>query len=169
VDHCGGCDSPCTPTEVCASGSCAATCGPGQEDCGGSCADLATDPTHCGECDNACSPGASCVSGDCLCTGGLVDCPGVGCTDVLTDPDNCGVCGRQCVGCFDGECPSDGGDGGTHGSSGADGDVRGGCDTSPSGSGWMVMALLLALLFAAVRRRARAASCRRPWRGPRPR
>jgi len=154
VDHCGDCDTSCTAPQVCASGSCADTCGTGQTDCDGSCADLDSDPAHCGDCDTTCSPGAGCESGQCTCSGGLLDCPGVGCTDATSDPFNCGACGRECTGCADGRCPGDDADGGTSGPGADDGTVRGGCAAAPSGTGMLPLALLALLFLAAPRRRS---------------
>jgi hypothetical protein len=163
VDHCGGCDSPCVAPQVCASGDCADTCEPGQTDCDGSCADLESDPAHCGDCNTACSPGASCESATCTCTGGLIDCPGVGCTDVSTDPLNCGECGRECVGCADGRCPGDdgGGDGGLVNAGTDEDKVHGGCAVGTSGGSEALWLALLGLLCLARRRRCELGSVSR--------
>jgi hypothetical protein len=64
-DHCGGCDEPCEPGEVCQEGSCGSPCEAQEMLCGGTCVDpLATD-AHCGGCDQPCPAGVACVQGEC--------------------------------------------------------------------------------------------------------
>ena len=87
--HCGACDTPCAPGQVCdrricctpltcQPGECGSPpdgcggtldcggCGAGQTCCGGTCADLESDAAHCGTCGHACPTGQVCCSGACI-------------------------------------------------------------------------------------------------------
>jgi hypothetical protein len=66
TNHCGACDSPCQPGQVCTAGACADECPAGETKCEDVCADLQTSELHCGACDNACSPGEECSAGACV-------------------------------------------------------------------------------------------------------
>ncbi len=79
-DHCGHCDTACTPTQICRGGQC--ECPAGQTGCpiltrlpGGreelvtTCFDLMTDINHCGACDQFCqseNPPQTCRAGRCV-------------------------------------------------------------------------------------------------------
>ncbi|MCY1058995.1 glycine-rich protein [Nannocystis sp. SCPEA4] len=63
--HCGGCEHPCLPGELCEAGDCVSECMDGLSECGGSCVDTQTDAAHCGGCDQPCGICQQC-SGACV-------------------------------------------------------------------------------------------------------
>jgi hypothetical protein len=65
-NHCGGCQSPCAPEEVCEASDCVG-CDSGLEACGDTCVDTQTDERHCGNCDSPCGGSQQCVAGECQC------------------------------------------------------------------------------------------------------
>jgi len=96
--HCGTCNHPCNPNEVCAAGAC--QCQPscagtmcGDDGCGGQCGSCPSD-RRCNAF-NLCE----CIWGE--------DCGG-GCVDTTRDEANCGTCGHRCRGntkwCVDSVC-----------------------------------------------------------------
>lgn len=97
--HCGGCDMPCGPGEVCEESSC--WCAVGFADCNGNAADgceidTFADERHCGNCGLDCGPGYRCCDGRCR--------------YIEADPDHCGGCFRGCLSfeyCLARECESD--------------------------------------------------------------
>ena len=62
--HCGACDDPCDPGELCANSACAADCGE-LTLCDGLCVDTTSHPTHCGACDDPCLTSDSAQLGIC--------------------------------------------------------------------------------------------------------
>ena len=115
-DHCGGCNMPCGPTEVCEAGSCA-PCSPLTIRCGSPprCVDTSSDPEHCGGCDSPCAPpDSACQNSQCRrsCIGALQSCsvgPLTSCTRPQIDPAHCGGCDMACAAtevCVDGSCAS---------------------------------------------------------------
>lgn len=107
--HCGACDRPCAPAEVCADGLCSASCAPGTTECDGACRDLTTDPEHCGACSRRCAFGESCRAGACVleCGGAEPTLCGDVCVNTEIDRRHCGGCGILCppgVGCAGGRC-----------------------------------------------------------------
>ena len=119
VLHCGQCNRPCFPGEVCAGGVCGVSCEPMLAACDGGafCADINNDPENCGGCGNACPPAANTVRvcefamcNHALCFPNFGDCNGVradGCeANLLTDDMHCGRCNQPCFdGCQNGLCP----------------------------------------------------------------
>jgi len=114
--HCGQCDNPCDPGEVCSGGSCGLTCQQGLVKCGGACVDPLTDRQYCGasgDCQGAnagdtCVAGEVCSAGSCAvsCQQGLIECGGT-CIDPTTDHAYCGASG-DCAGANQGEaCGAD--------------------------------------------------------------
>ena len=99
-DHCGQCDNPCDPGEVCSGGSCALSCQQGLVKCDGSCVDPLTDLEFCGassDCQGpnageVCDTGQICSGGSCIlsCPQGQIDCDN-SCIDPLTDLTYCGA------------------------------------------------------------------------------
>jgi len=116
LDHCGDCETPCSPANAsasCVSGACRVdSCVAPFDDCNGDAMDgcetnTKTDVAHCGAC--AAKPCAA-LNGDAYCadaTCGITchenfaDCdeaPGNGCErDVSRDISNCGGCGTVCT------------------------------------------------------------------------
>jgi hypothetical protein len=96
-EHCGGCDRPCEPVEVCMEGECFLECPAGETNCSGVCADIMSDPEHCGSCENACSSGEVCSMGSCAmdCAEGLTNCSGA-CVDLDASEEHCGSCDHAC-------------------------------------------------------------------------
>ncbi|HRI06798.1 MAG TPA: hypothetical protein PKW35_03220, partial [Nannocystaceae bacterium] len=66
VEHCGGCDMPCDPGELCAGGLCMIECPGDQMACGDTCVDTQTDDAHCGGCDMPCDACSMCADGGCV-------------------------------------------------------------------------------------------------------
>ena len=65
-NHCGRCNNPCLPGEVCdGTGNCRNTCPAELVNCGGSCVDVNHSVDHCGWCDQPCDTGEICVEGHC--------------------------------------------------------------------------------------------------------
>jgi hypothetical protein len=105
-NHCGTCDNPCDPGEICdGAGNCALSCQAGFVVCDSICIDPLTDRQHCGagadcatEPGEACDPGEICDgAGNCAgsCQAGLVECGGT-CIDPLTNRQYCGA-GADCT------------------------------------------------------------------------
>jgi hypothetical protein len=94
-DHCGSCDTVCSPDRECTGGIC--VCREGLTECGETCVDIASNPNHCGGCDRACEEGWVCSEGICSleCGEGLTNCDGA-CLDLMNDPMHCGDCDRIC-------------------------------------------------------------------------
>lgn len=63
--HCGGCDEPCDPGEVCEEGSCGSPCAAQEMLCAGECVDPLASDGHCGGCEQPCPAGVACVQGEC--------------------------------------------------------------------------------------------------------
>ncbi len=63
--HCGGCETPCGPTQTCTSGACRCL-NPTRTLCSGECVNLSTDAMHCGQCGRACGDNAMCLAGNCV-------------------------------------------------------------------------------------------------------
>jgi len=108
VDHCGMCDHPCNPGEVCRSGTCQCAV-PEQSFCPGvGCTLLATDARNCGACGVSCLSGQTCEAGRCVCSVvGQTYCVGVGCVNLANDPSHCGACTTACregLACVGGMC-----------------------------------------------------------------
>ncbi len=107
-EHCGACNVPCDPGQVCSQGSCSLNCGGGTTQCGDLCVDTLNNPDHCGGCDQPCETGQLCSSGVCLseCGGGLTKC-GEQCVNTDTSEDHCGGCNQPCStgqDCVSGSC-----------------------------------------------------------------
>lgn len=128
--HCGGCNSPVGPNQVCIGGS--PECQPGFGDCNaqpGCETDTTSDKGNCGACGNDCKAGAICSSSQCQCAAGTPNDCGASCQECCnatdcSDGDPCttnscssGSCafsaqcpgGNNCcpaLGCF--ECCNDG-------------------------------------------------------------
>ena len=85
-EHCGGCNSPCAPSEVCSAGGCLLECPYGTQDCGGGCVNVDGDRYNCGDCGVICPSGVNadpfCSIGDCAVT----------CWPGWSDPDGDGNC-----------------------------------------------------------------------------
>jgi hypothetical protein len=99
--HCGGCNQPCAPGNVCdGNGTCALSCQAGLVDCNGTCINPLDNRDHCGagsdcslEPGTACSAGEVCDgTGSCAlsCQSGLIDCDDK-CIDPAVDPVYCGA------------------------------------------------------------------------------
>lgn len=104
--HCGECESPCAPGELCSSGTCGHECTGPYLECDGACVDARTNSSHCGECDNACSAGTPCFGGDCGCPDDTLLCTGR-CVDPSSDNAHCGACDSPCAAdelCVSGGC-----------------------------------------------------------------
>jgi len=109
--HCGGCNQPCDPGELCSAGSCALSCQQGLVECAERCIDPLSDLTYCGAADDcqgqnageSCDPGEVCSAGSCAlsCQQGLVKCAGK-CVDPLSDLTFCGAA-DDCQGANAGE------------------------------------------------------------------
>ncbi len=103
--HCGGCNQPCEPGEVCSSGSCEVDCAAGQLACGDACINPQTNNKHCGasgDCSGdevgvPCTSPASCIDGTCqlVCGGGQINCNN-SCINPNSDEGFCGASGN-CV------------------------------------------------------------------------
>jgi hypothetical protein len=94
-NHCGDCNTRCTPGDACVMGKCVAT-----------------------PCNPPCTDGNQCVGGQCRCNGsggcnnGKTCCQD-GCKDLSSDPDNCNMCGKSCgknAYCCNGTCTPVGND-----------------------------------------------------------
>ncbi len=96
--HCGACDTPCGPAQVCTAGRCETSCPVGQTECDRSCVDTQTDSDNCGDCAVSCGPSATCVAGSCAtsCATGETQC-GTACVDLQSDGQHCGRCGQACA------------------------------------------------------------------------
>ena len=65
--HCGACDSPCGPTQVCSAGQCTdSECLGSLTPCESTCVNTATNSAHCGACNTACAEGQFCSEGGCV-------------------------------------------------------------------------------------------------------
>jgi hypothetical protein len=73
-NHCGACNTQCTPSQVCSFGVCQSAAGNpcplGTIVCDGTCVDPSTDNNHCGNCQTKCNTAdagmtQACVSGSC--------------------------------------------------------------------------------------------------------
>ncbi|HXU70839.1 MAG TPA: hypothetical protein VN947_15985 [Polyangia bacterium] len=88
-NHCGDCNTHCTPGDACVSGHCMAT-----------------------PCNPPCMNGNTCVGGQCRCNGSGAcgdnkTCCADGCQDLANDPQNCNACGKKCAAgsyCCEGTC-----------------------------------------------------------------
>ena len=152
VNHCGGCNAPCSNDNVntrhCDGGECKPTCDQDYGDCNGphdgsnddGCeTNISTDEDNCGACDNECNlPHANevCQQGICgiqSCQSGWGDCTtAAGCeTNLLEDASNCGSCNFVCDStggspdCNNGNCNIDCEDGRGN----CDNNVSNGCET----------------------------------------
>ena len=103
-EHCGNCDTVCSPSEQCAAGHCQPFCAAGQTACaqttgGFICENLSNDRANCGTCRNQCPQGQVCDgSGHCgiECLPHLTNCGQI-CLDLSSDDANCGACGNVCA------------------------------------------------------------------------
>ncbi len=97
--NCGGCNMPCTTTQLnavshCSGNTCHVSCATGFDSCGGACVDEQTDDNHCGTCTTACTGGEHCSGGTCQCTAGTHLCGG---QCVNNDTSACGPSCTVCV------------------------------------------------------------------------
>ncbi len=127
TNHCGDCDTACTPEQSCINGACVESlCPLGLADCdasGGCETNILEDTSSCGGCNVPCAPAlavAACVDGQCSiasCEEGFEDCDGLATTgceyasaNLASDALNCGACGVVCElpaatsSCIDGSC-----------------------------------------------------------------
>ena len=113
AEHCGNCETSCSPDESCQSGSCqpvsvpTTECETGEEVCFGVCVDLKVDPNHCGKCLNACNEDETCNNGTCTLNCGTLKLCGNACIDTQNSAAHCGDCNRACLdgqACVGGTC-----------------------------------------------------------------
>jgi hypothetical protein len=99
--HCGACNFPCLPDEVCIRGTCQPyDCANLGKVCDGVCTDPDTDAWNCGGCGKQCGPGQICRNAQCKCEIPEQEyCgPVAGCRWTTGgDHAHCGACHRLCT------------------------------------------------------------------------
>lgn len=109
--HCGDCNKPCSPGEICVQGHCILSCPTNSPSCGVAgkevccphsccnyfCIDTKNHREHCGACNKPCEPGQYCENGVCQ-----FSCPqtqrlcGNQCVNLQINPQHCGACYAAC-------------------------------------------------------------------------